>query len=113
MGSDFYLCCSLAVFADKRQVAPRISLTNVRALNYLFRFEIFVSEDRQLRAVHLILGFKPISEVFQEIGHAIRAGDLRINRIDVARPHFLAQDDLLPVAHPVPQGVPLLTQPIQ
>ena len=36
------------VFADKRHVAPRLSLVNVPALNYLLKFEVFVSEDRQL-----------------------------------------------------------------
>ena len=33
------------VFADKDHVALRISLTNISALNYLLRSEIFVSED--------------------------------------------------------------------
>ena len=33
------------VFADKDHVAPRISLTNIPALNYLLSLEIFVSED--------------------------------------------------------------------
>ena len=91
----------LAVIADRRHVAPRFSLTNVAALNCLLRSEIFVSKDRQLRAVHLILDFDPISKTFQEIGHAIRAGDPRINRIDVSRPDFLAQDDLPPVKLPI------------
>ena len=61
----------LAVIANKRHVAPRLSFTNVVALNYLLQLEIFVSKDRQLRAVHLILDFEPISQTFQEIGHAI------------------------------------------
>ena len=38
----------LAMFADKNQVALRLSFTNVAALNYLLRSEIFVSEDKQL-----------------------------------------------------------------
>ena len=80
----------LAVIVDRRHIAPRLSFTNVAALNYLLRLEIFVSEDRQLRAVHLILDFEPISRTFQEIGHAIRAGDHRINRIDISKPNFLA-----------------------
>ena len=67
--------CFSASFANGRHVAPRLSLTNVEALNYLLRSEIFVSEDRELRAIHLILDFKPISEIYQEIGHAIRASD--------------------------------------
>ena len=67
--------CSSAIFAEKRHVAPRLSLTNVAALKYLLRSEIFVSEDRQLLAIYLILDFEPILEIYQEIGHAIRAGD--------------------------------------
>ena len=82
--------CSSAIFVDKRRVAPRLSLSNIAALNYLLRFEIFVSEDRQLRAVHLILDFESISELYQEIGHAIRAGDPRLARIEVSIPNFLA-----------------------
>ena len=83
--------------ADKRPINPRLSHTNVVGLNYLLRSEIFVSEDRQLRAVHLILDFEPISRVFKEIGHAIRAGDPRIHRIDVSKPNFLAHENLPPV----------------
>uniref|UniRef100_A0A7N2MTL5 Uncharacterized protein n=1 Tax=Quercus lobata TaxID=97700 RepID=A0A7N2MTL5_QUELO len=79
---------------DKRHVAPRLSLTNVKALNYLLRSEIFVSEDGQLRAIHLILDFEPISEIYQEIGRAIKAGDQLLARIDVSHLNFLAQDDL-------------------
>ena len=79
-----------AVIADRRHVAPRLSHTNVVAFNYVLRSNIFVSEDQQLRAIHLILDFEPISKVFQEIGHAIKEGDHRINRIDVSRTDFLA-----------------------
>jgi len=39
---------SLDVFADKRHVAPRLSLVNIPALNKLLRFEVFVSKDEQL-----------------------------------------------------------------
>ena len=52
--------CFSTTFADKRHIVLRLSLTNVEALNYLLRSEIFVSEDRQLRAIHLILDFEPI-----------------------------------------------------
>ena len=90
-----------AVIVDRRHVAPRLSFTNVAALNYLLRLEIFVSEDRQLRAIHLILDFEPISKVFQEIGHAIGKGDPRINCIDVSKPDFLAREDLPPVRLPI------------
>ena len=82
--------CSLATFADKRHVAPKLSHTNVVALNYLLRSEIFVSEDKQLRAIHLILDFQPISEICQDVSNAIRAGDPRLACIDVSCPSFLA-----------------------
>ena len=72
-----------------------------------------MNEDRQLRAVHLILDFEPISRVFQEIGHAIRAGDPRINRIDVSKLDFLAWEDLPPVRLPVQQIPPPLIIPLQ
>ena len=49
--------CLSTIFADKRHVTPKLSHTNVAALNYLLKFEIFVSEDRQLQVVHLILDF--------------------------------------------------------
>ena len=76
--------CSSVTIADKRHVSPKLSHTNVLALNYLLRFEIFISEDRQLRAVHLIL------EIYQDIGNAIRVGDQRLAHIDVSCPGFLA-----------------------
>ena len=100
--------CFSAIFVDKTHVAPRLSFTNVEALNYLLRFEIFASEDKLLRAVHLILDFKPISEIYQEVGHAIRAGDQWLARINMSRPSFLAPEDLPPVAWPL-QQIPLET----
>ena len=72
-----------------------------------------MSEDCQLRAVYLILDFEPISRVFQEIGHVIKAGDPRIKRIDVSKPDFLAREDLPPVTLPVQQIPPLLIIPLQ
>ena len=72
-----------------------------------------MSEDRQLRAVPLILDIEPISRVFQEIGHAIRAGDSRINRIDISKPDFLARKDLPPVRLPVQQIPHPLIIPLQ
>ena len=72
-----------------------------------------MSEDCQLRVVHLILDFEPISRVFQEIGHAIRAGNPQINCIDVSKPYFLAREDLSPVRLPVQQIPPPLIIPLQ
>ena len=73
---------------------------NVPALNYLLRSEIYVTEDGQLRAAHLVLGYQPLSSSFQAIGHAIRAGSPRLARIDVSKDGFLAQRDLPPVVLP-------------
>ena len=88
------------MFADKVHVAPRINFVNVPALNYLLRSEIYVTEDGQLRAAHLVLGYQPLSSSFQAIGHAIRAGSPRLARIDVSKDGFLAQRDLPPVVLP-------------
>ena len=99
------------ISTDKNHVAPRINLTNVLAFNFLLRSEIFVSEDRQLRAAHLILDYKPLSHIFQDVGQAIRAGSSRLAQIDVFKPGFLAQRDLPPVVLPVPQILPLARLP--
>ena len=83
------------------------------AFNYLLRSQIFVNDDGQLRVVHLILDFEPISRSFLDIGNSIRADDYRLARIDVSRPGFLAPYDLPPVDHPIPQGIPFAVQPLQ
>ena len=72
-----------------------------------------MNDDGQLRAVHLILDFEPISRSFLDIGNSIRADDYRLARIDVSRPGFLAPHDLPPVDHPIPQGIPFAAQPLQ
>ena len=106
-------CLVFLCLTDKIQVNPRISLINVPALNYLLRSQIFVNNDGQLQAAHLILDYEPLSRSFLDVGNAIRANDYRLARIDVSRPNFLAPYDLLPVDHPIQQGVPLAAQPIQ
>ena len=107
MGLNFLtMFCSSASFADRNHVAPWLSFINVAALNYLLRFEIFVSEDRQLRAIHLILDFQLILEIYQDVGNAIKASDPRLARIDVSWPSFLAWDNLPPVMLPLQQILP-------
>ena len=49
------------------------------------------------------------TQPLQDVGNAIRAGDLRLARIDVSRPNFLARDNLPPVALPLPQILPKIT----
>ena len=72
-----------------------------------------MNNDGQLRAAHLILDYEPILRTFLDVGNSIRANDYRLARIDVSRPGFLAPHDLLPVDHPIPQGIPLAAQPLQ
>ena len=80
--------------ADKAHVARKLSIVNVAALNKVLWLEIFVTENGQLQAVHLVLDFKPLSNAFQDAGHAIRAGNPKIHRIDISRPGFLAREEL-------------------
>ena len=76
--------CFSDVFADKRHVALKLNLVNVANLNKVLRSEVFVNEDRQLQAFHLILDFKPLSDNFQDVGHTIKAGDSRLAQIDIS-----------------------------
>ena len=99
----------LDTFANGDHVSPKLSHTNVQALNYLLRSEIFVSEDRQLRVALLILDYEPLSHTFQDVGQPIRAGSSRLAWIDVSKSRFLAWRDLPPIPWPVLQNPPLVT----
>ena len=72
-----------------------------------------MNDDGQPRAAHLILDHEPISRTFLDVGNSIRANDYGLARIDVSRPRFLAPHNLPPIDHPIPQGIPLATQPLQ
>ena len=84
------LLLNSSFLTNKRYMAPNLSFVNIPDLNRVLRSEVFVSEDKQLRAVYLILDFKPLSVKFQDIDNAIRVGDPRLVRIDVSVPRFLA-----------------------
>ena len=101
----------LGCFADRAHVASWLSHTNVQALNYLLRLEIFVNEDGQLRVAHLILGYEPLSCVFLVVGQSIRAGSPRLARINVSKPRFLARRDLRLIVLPVLQNPQPAAQP--
>ena len=87
-------------FADKRYVAPNLNFVKVPDFNRVLRSEVFVSENRQLRAVHLILNFTPLSDKFQDVGNAIRVGDPQLAQIEVSVPGFLAQEGTVQVKLP-------------
>ena len=72
-----------------------------------------MNDDGQLRAVHLILDFEPISKSFLDVSNSFRAGDHCLARIDVSWPDFFAPYDLPPIDHPIPQGIPIVAQPLQ
>ena len=63
------------VFVDKHFTAPNFGLVNEADLNKILRSEIFLHEDGQLHATHVILGYKPISSSFQSPKNVIRAKD--------------------------------------
>ena len=71
-------------------MAPNLNFVNILNFNRVMRFEVFVSEDKQLRVVYIILDFKPLSDKFQDVGNMIRAGDTRLARINVSVLRFLA-----------------------
>ena len=91
---------------DKNHVSQRLSHVNVPGLNKLLKSEIFISEDGQLRAAHLILEYEPLSSIFQDASQAVKAGDSRLKCIEVSKPGFLARRDLPPVELPI-QHAPL------
>ena len=65
-----------------------------------------MSEDNQLRATHLILGYKPLLRIYQDTGQALRAGNPCLARIDVSKPGFLARRDLPLVVLPAQPNPP-------
>ena len=87
-------------FVDKRYVTLNLNVVNVPNLNRVLRFEMFVSEDKKLRVVHLLLDFKPLFDKFQDMGNAIRKGDPRLAQIDVSVPKFLARKGTMQVELP-------------
>ena len=72
-----------------------------------------MNDNGQLRAVHLILDYEPISRTFLDVGNSIRANDYRLVRIDVSQLSCQALHDLPPVVHLIPQGIPFAAQPLQ
>lgn len=73
---------------------PRLSLISAVDLNRALRSKVFMSENLQVRAAHLILGYESLLSIFQDIGNAIIAGDWRRRRINVSKRDFLAPYDL-------------------
>ncbi|KAL0003619.1 hypothetical protein SO802_011180 [Lithocarpus litseifolius] len=85
------LFSTFASSADEFHIAPNKNLVNFADLNRILHSENFLQRGGQLRAVHVILGFKPISKRFQSPKHAIKAKDSRLALIDIAVLGFLTE----------------------
>ena len=98
-------------FADPNSTAPLLRLVNKASLDEILQFEVYVNEvDGQLRAAHLILGYKPISHVFQAPRCVIRAKDPRLHCISVAYEGFVVPEGVpLPINTPFTQPLPVTT----
>ena len=94
------------ISADKNHTAPNFSLVNGADLTRILQSEIFLNTNRQLRAAHIILGYKPISSSFQSLKNVINAKDPLLKQINVAvhgfltsLPHEGSHQAILPVRH--------------
>ena len=76
-------------FVDEHHTTPSKHLVNFVDLNQILKLEIFLHKDGQLRATHIILGYKPFTKCFQNSKNIIKAKDARLALIDVAIPIFL------------------------
>ena len=84
-----------------------LRLVNKASLDRILRSKVYVNEvDGQLRAVHLILGYTPISRAFQAPRCVIKARNPRLHRISVAYEGFMVPESI-----PIPEGTPF-TQPL-
>nr|POE86104.1 5'-methylthioadenosine/s-adenosylhomocysteine nucleosidase 2 [Quercus suber] len=68
-----------------------LNLVNFEDLDRILNSKIFLHWDEQLRAVHVILGFTPISKRFQSSKHVINVKDPRLALIDMVVPRFLTE----------------------
>ena len=94
-------------FADPYSTAPLLRLINKASLDRILQSEVYVNKaDDQLRAAHLILGYKPISRAFQAPRCVIRAKDPQLHRISVTYEGFIVPEGI-----PLPRNTPL-TQPL-
>ena len=106
----FLLKCTYFCFnglVDSRSTKPLLSLVNRASLDRILRSEVYVNKaNGQLRAMHLILGYTPISRAFQAPRCVIKARDPRLHRISVAYKGFVVLESIL-----IPEGT-LFTQPL-
>ena len=66
-----------------------IRTIHVQDLNFVLRSEIFVHQDRQLRASHLILGVDPVYSTWQHFIQALIVDSPLLSYIDIRHTNFL------------------------
>ena len=103
-------------------------MANKDSLDKILRAKVFVNTDGQLRAAHLILGYKLISSSFQAPKCFIKANDPYLHRISVAVLGFLLLEGVLVLGgmlitkpilvdtlstEPILEGIPKVTLPLQ
>ena len=93
---------------------PNFNLVNQPSLDKILKAEVFVHSDGQLRVAHLILGYTPISKIYQAPKCIIKANDPRLHRISVATLGFLITSLILDgtlTTDPIPEGIPKVALP--
>ena len=80
---------NLASFGRRIPHSSSQHLVNFKDLNRIFRSEIFLHRDGQLRAAHVILKYKPSTKHFQSPKNIIKAKDSRLALINIVVPGFL------------------------
>ena len=80
---------TFSFFADPHAFERHLHLVNRADLETILRAEVFVNEgNHQVRAAHKILGYDPIQKSFTAPKYVIKAKDLRLQKITVAKHSF-------------------------
>ena len=88
---------------------PNFNLVNQPSLDKILKAKVFIHSDGQLRAIHLILGYTPISKSFQALKCDIKSKDLHLHWTSVAAPGFLATGPITEgvfTTTPILKGIP-------
>ena len=76
-------------FVDKHTVVSNFNLVNQPSLDKILKAKVFVLNDGQLRAAHLILSYNPLSSSFQAPKCVVKAKDPCLHLVNVVVPGFL------------------------
>ena len=93
-------------FIDKYAAIPNLNLVNQLESDKILKAKVFVHKDGQLKVVHLILAYEPLSSSFQAPKCVIRARDPRLHQINIVVLGFV-------VLGPVLDGVQQVALPFQ